>query len=71
MDLHIHGNRAYARVLLGCKWEARRSGRPDEKSWENSWKPVHAGGHIVHIRETRFNGIHDGTATESHMEDVN
>ena len=54
----------------GVNGKPDAAGGPMRMTWYNSWKPVHAGGHIVYIRETRFNGTYDGTATASHMENV-
>ena len=36
-----------------CIGEARQSGRPGDTYIEDTWKPVHAGGHIAYNLEAR------------------
>ena len=70
MDLYTNGSLSMPEAFWGVNGKPDAAGGPMRMTWYNSWKPVHAGGHIVYIRETRFNGTYDGTATASHMENV-
>ena len=70
MDLHTNGSRSMPEAFWGVNGKPDAAGGPVINARHDSWKPVHAGGHIVYIRESRLNGLHDDTAIASHMENV-
>ena len=50
MDLHTNGSRSMPEAFWGVNGKPDAAGGPVINTLHDSWKPVHAGGHIVHIR---------------------
>ena len=53
MDLHTHGCRSMPKSFWSVNGKPDRAGGPIIITRYDSWKPVHAGGHIVYNREAR------------------
>ena len=56
MDIHTNGNRSMPEALLCVYGKPDRAGGQVINTGKDTWRPVHAGGHIVYNWEARQRG---------------